>query len=204
MLETCIQKDLLPMRSALAQFIFDRYSLADSVPAANVGDSSADDRTEFTAAKLIQYSNTLNRMATPYRVVNGSTSLVTTIPPSVNATSGAISSALDLATFDALLEQGGVLHRDTMAEMWTNGTAANGQPMPTGLGWFVQNYNGHAVYWQFGQMTGYSSLILTVPAQRITLIMLANSDGLSNGFSLQDGDVTTSLFARTFLKLFVG
>jgi len=91
-----------------------------------------------------------------------------------------------------------------MAEMWTPVTAANGQAMPTGLGWFVQTYNGHDVYWQFGTMNGYSSLILKVPAQRLTLILLANSDGLSSGFNLQDGDVTTSLFARTFLKLFVG
>jgi hypothetical protein len=38
----------------------------------------------------------------------------------------------------------------------------------------------------------------------LTLILLANSDGLSEPFSLQNGDVTTSLFARTFLRLFVG
>jgi len=35
------------------------------------------------------------------------------------------------------------------------------------------------------------------------LIMLANSNGLSAPFSLENGDVTASLFARTFLRLFV-
>ena len=77
--------------------------------------------------------------------------------------------------------------------------------MPTGLGWFVQNYNGLKVVWQFGNTPGaYSSLILKVPDRHLTLILLANSDGLSAPFQLQDGDVTSSLFARTFLRLFIG
>jgi CubicO group peptidase (beta-lactamase class C family) len=202
--ETCIQKDLMPFRQALAQKIFDRFALIDSVPAANVADSSADDRTEFTTTKLSQYSSALAREATPYRVSNGSPSLVTDVPSTVDASTGAISSAADLAKFDLNIDAGDVLHRDSMDEMWTSQLAANGSAMPTGLGWFVQNYNGRPIYWQFGTTTGYSSLILKIPSLRITLIMLANSDGLSAGFPLQDGDVTTSLFARTFLKLFVG
>ena len=202
--ETCIQKDLIPFRQALALKIFDPRGMADSVPAANVGDASADERLQFTTVQLAKYTSALNREATPYRVTNGTPSLVTDVPRSVDASSGAISSALDLANYDAKVDAGGVLHRDSMAEMWTPVTAPNGQALPTGLGWFVQNYNGHVIYWQFGSMTGYSSLILKVPAQRLTLILLANSDGLSSGFNLQDGDVTTSLFARAFLKLFVG
>ncbi len=203
--ETCIQKDLMPFRQALAQKIFDRFALIDSVPAANVADSSADDRTEFTTSKLSQYSSALAREATPYRVINGSNpTLVTDVPSSVDASTGAISSAADLAKFDLNIDAGDVLHRDSMDEMWASQLAVNGSAMPTGLGWFVQNYNGRIIYWQFGTTTGYSSLLVKIPSLRITLIMLANSDGLSSGFSLQDGDVTNSLFARTFLKLFVG
>jgi hypothetical protein len=77
--------------------------------------------------------------------------------------------------------------------------------MPTGLGWFVQNYNGQRIYWQFGSTPGaYSSLLVKVPGKGLTLILLANSDGLSAPFGLQDGDVNASLFARAFLRLFVG
>ena len=69
----------------------------------------------------------------------------------------------------------------------------------------MQTYNGETIYWQFGSTVGaYSSLYLKVPSRHVTLILLANSDGLSEPFSLQNGDVTSSLFARTFLKLFVG
>ena len=61
------------------------------------------------------------------------------------------------------------------------------------------------MYWQFGLTQGaYSSLMLKLPAKHLTLILLANSDGLSAPFGLQEGDVTASLFARAFLRLFVG
>jgi hypothetical protein len=42
-----------------------------------------------------------------------------------------------------------------------------------------------------------------VPSRDVTLILLANSDGLSAPFALENGDVTTSLYARLFLKLLI-
>jgi hypothetical protein len=60
------------------------------------------------------------------------------------------------------------------------------------------------VAWQFGVVDGgYSSLILKVPNRKLTLILLANSDGLSAPFTLEAGDVTTSIFAKTFLRTFL-
>jgi hypothetical protein len=77
-------------------------------------------------------------------------------------------------------------------------------PTPFGLGWLAQSYQGEKLVWHFGQFPdAFSSLILKVPNRRLTLILLANSDGLSAPFSLSDGDVTSSLFARTFLRLFL-
>ena len=85
---------------------------------------------------------------------------------------------------------------------WTNAVGRD-RVLPTGLGWFVQNYNAETVVWQFGVMTGgYSSLILKIPAKRLTLVLLANSDGLCSPFDLSTGDVTKSLFALVFLRLF--
>jgi hypothetical protein len=67
----------------------------------------------------------------------------------------------------------------------------------------VQKYNAETVVWQFGLINGgYSSLILKIPAKKLTLILLANSDGLSSFFDLPSGDVTKSLFALLFLRLF--
>ena len=68
----------------------------------------------------------------------------------------------------------------------------------------MQAYNGEPIAWQFGVVDGaYSSLIVKVPNRRLTLILLANSDGLTAPFSLDAGDVTTSIFAKTFLRTFV-
>ena len=198
--ETCIQKDLMPFRQALDLRLFERLGMYDSVPAQNVDDQSADDRVQFSASQLDRFGGVLRRLAVPYKVSGNTVSANSTINKSVNAATGAISTAADLAKFDAALDGANFLHRETMAAMWSRQSG-----LPTGLGWFVQTYNGETIYWQFGSTVGaYSSLYLKVPSRHITLILLANSDGLSEPFSLQNGDVTSSLFARTFLKLFVG
>jgi hypothetical protein len=48
-----------------------------------------------------------------------------------------------------------------------------------------------------------SSLMITLPARGLTLIVMANSDGLVKLYSPAKGDVTLSPFARLFLNLFV-
>jgi len=197
--ETCVGKGT-PFREALSEKIFDRLGMSDSVPAQNVDDASGDDRVQFDSSDLDRFGSVLKRMALPYRVSGGSATVNTNVAKSVDAATGAISTVRDLARFDAALDGAVLLHRETMAAMWSNASG-----LPTGLGWFVQNYNGQTIYWQFGYTPGaYSSLILKVPSSHLTLIMLANSDGLSAPFQLQDGDVNASLFARTFLRLFVG
>jgi hypothetical protein len=80
----------------------------------------------------------------------------------------------------------------------------NGIATPFGMGWFVQYYQGEKLVWQHGYVPdAFSSLILKVPGRQLTLILLANSDGLSAQFALSEGDVTSSPFARTFLRLFL-
>jgi CubicO group peptidase (beta-lactamase class C family) len=188
-----------PFRQALWERIFQRLGMFDSVPAQNVDDSTADDRVQFDSTELERFTGVLQRLALPYRVSGTSATVNTSVNKSVDAATGAISTVLDLAKFDSAIDGAVLLHRESMATMWSNQSG-----MPTGLGWFVQNYNGQKVVWQFGNTPGYSSLILKVPERHLTLILLANSDGLSAPFSLQDGDVTSSLFARTFLRLFIG
>jgi CubicO group peptidase (beta-lactamase class C family) len=198
--ETCIQKDLMPFRQVLNDRLFERLGMFNSVPAENVDDQSADDRVQFSASQLDRFGSVLRRMAIPYKMSGSSASVNTDVSKAVNAATGAVSTADDLARFIIALDSGDFLHRETMAMMWSP------QPgMPTGLGWFVQSYNGQAIYWQFGSIPGaYSSLILKIPARGMTLILLANSDGLSEPFGLQNGDVNASVFAKAFLRLFVG
>ena len=68
----------------------------------------------------------------------------------------------------------------------------------------MQTYNNEPVVWQFGVgANASSSLVITLPARGITLVMLANSDGLAKPSKLAAGDITASPFARMFFQLLV-
>jgi hypothetical protein len=95
-----------------------------------------------------------------------------------------------------------LLKADTLSVAWSPANFS-GTALPTGLGWFVQNYNGERIIWHFSHVSdAYSGLILKMPARQLTLILLANSDGLTTGANLEQGDVTTSPFVKIFLRLF--
>ena len=123
----------------------------------------------------------------------------------LGAANGLISTVFDFAKFDVALKRDALgVSRDTRNAAWSNPVNANGQVLPHGMGWFVQSYNGEPVVWQFGVEPGASSsLVLTLPSRNVTLILLANSDGLAKPASLGAGDVTVSPFAKVFLGLVV-
>jgi len=193
-----------PYAKALAVELLDRLVMSDAIPGREIHSTPAELRQLFDAAVLDRYARTLTRMATPYRVDKRGRAARSELPPAAfDAGHGLIASARDLAQFDQALDSNLLLRDSTQQIAWTNAATA-GVALPTGLGWFVQNYEGERLVWHFGSAPdAYSSLMLRIPRRRLTLIMLANSDGLTAPFSLADGDVTSSLFARTFLRLFL-
>ena len=81
---------------------------------------------------------------------------------------------------------------------------ANGQPLRPDSAGSCRHITANPIAWQFGVVEdAYSSLIVKVPNRKLTLILLANSDGLTAPFALEAGDVTASIFARTFLRAFL-
>jgi CubicO group peptidase (beta-lactamase class C family) len=125
-------------------------------------------------------------------------------PRATTPVGGVVSTVRDLARFDAALDEGILLREDTLTLAWSNTPGRDRSSLPTGLGWFVQRYNDQLLVWHFGLVpNAYSSLVLKVPGRDLTLILLANSDGLSAPFQLSSGDVTRSPFALLFLRLFI-
>lgn len=187
----------------LAEEVFSRLGLAHSVPGTALATPTPADGITFGPNNLQRYSAVLARMATPYRVDTRGRALRTELPGTrVNAAFGVVTTIFDLARFDAAIDHGDeiLLRRTTQVRAWSRPV----EHLPMGLGWFVQSYNGHAVIWQYGLVPdGFSSLIVKVPSRRVTFILLANSDGLTSPFTLEKGDVTASLFARLFLRLYV-
>ena len=188
----------------LADEVFDPFVMLDSVPGQTFLTPGPDDAALYGAARLDRYRATLRRVAIPYRMVNHRP--VRNIDYQgrpVDASDGIVTTVRDLANFDITLTYGFLLAPASRNLAWTQ-TFAGPVPLPTGLGWFVQAYNGQPLVWQFGQIDdAYSSLIIKVPNRGLTFILLANSDGLTAPFTLSAGDVTASLFARLFLKSFV-
>lgn len=187
-------------RAVLASEILDRFAMQDSAP----DQLAAATTSSFDSAHRTRYADVIGRMATPYRVASGKPQRNADLTPrSVDASDGIISSVRDLARFDNALLANALLASSTRNTAWTQAFAGD-TPLPTGLGWFVQNYHGEPIVWQFGMTRGgHSAIIIKAPNSGLTFIALANSDGLNAPFALESGDVTTSLFASLFLRLFL-
>lgn len=184
----------------LAQELFELLGMNNSVPGHTLGTPTSEDAAMFDPARLARYADILRQIAIPYRLINRRPVRNTDVTPArIDFAQGVVSTVIDLAQFDLGYDRG-FLDPATRVNALSQASAGG----KTGLGWFVQAYNNEPIAWQFGVIEGaYSSLIVKVPNRRLTLILLANSDGLSAPFALEAGDVTTSIFARTFLRNFV-
>jgi len=117
----------------------------------------------------------------------------------INAGAGIVSTVVDLAKFDVALDRNVILSERYKNLMFTASESNSGERLPYGLGWFVQEINGKKVVWHFGYAGIHSSLILRVPEEQKTLILLTNSGGASAEFNLGAGDVLNSPFATAFM-----
>lgn len=194
-----------PYRSLLDHNVLSRLGMAESVPGTDLQNPSTAARDLFDRSTLDRYAALLRRTAAPHRLDRGGKASRSSFPSSgLDASTGLVSTVRDLARYDAALDDGILVRRDVLDIGWRNAVTESGSVLPTGLGWFVQTYDGKRLVWHFGSVPdAFSSLMLKVPDRDLTLILLANSDGLSSTFRLHEGDVTTSLFARLFLRMFV-
>lgn len=176
--------------------VLERLGMADSVPGHDLSDGSANRRL-FSSTTLDRFAVVLRRVAVPYKVdSNRRPSRSDYSRPALSASTGVVSTVRDLARFDAGFDV--VLAPGTRERAWRAGSA------PMGLGWFVHEHNGERVVWHFGMARdAYSALYIKVPGKNLTLILLANSDGLAAPYKLTDGNLPSSLFAQAFLQLFV-
>ncbi len=147
----------------------------------------------------------LERLAKPY-VLDKNKGLVLGEYPQKNGSSaaGIISTVLDLAKFDSALNNNELITEESRELAFTNPKTKNGLELPYALGWFVQKDPSHTkLVWHYGYWdNSFSSLYIKIPEKNLTLIMLANSDGLSKNFNLHEGNLYKSPFAKAFLTNF--
>jgi CubicO group peptidase (beta-lactamase class C family) len=173
-------------RDQLVEKILDPLQMTESVPGHDVLDQPA---------LASRYTGALRLLATPY-----ANDTVAAYPPRfLGSSAGLLSTVTDLAKFVVAMDEDVLFRRETRDLSWTAAHTNNGNRIPHGLGWFVQDADGRKLIWYYGQWPVFSGLILDIPAAHVALIVLANSNGLSAPFPMADGDVTKSAFARAFL-----
>lgn len=114
-----------------------------------------------------------------------------------------ISTVLDLAKFDIALDAGKLVTARSREQMMTPGRTSSRAVLSYGLGFYVQEYRGRKLVWHSGWWgKAYSAIYLKVPEEKLTLILLANSEGLWWDNPLDQAQIEKSPFVAAFLEHF--
>lgn len=122
---------------------------------------------------------------------------------SFSPAAGLVASARDYAEFSMAMDRDLFLKPATKALAFTPTRGPRGESFPYGLGWFTTTYRGVPIVWHYGWWTAASALVIKVPSQQLTFVLLANSEGLSAPYPLGSGELLVSPWARAFLSRFV-
>ena len=188
-------------RKSVAHRLLEHLGMADSVPGRDMHSADAVPEGLFDPSDLARYARVLERAAVPYKVDKRGRATRTELPPDgLSAATGLVSTVRDIARFDSAIHS--LLRDETLTAAWAPVIGPGGVPQPMGLSWFVQDYKGTPIVWNFGAVpNAYSALMVKVPSRRATMILLANSDGLAPAGLLEAGDITRSVFAAVFLRM---
>ncbi len=145
----------------------------------------------------------LRFLAQPYHLIDGRVTKQAISDDDFRAAAGMMASPRSLAAFDRALDAGVIVPPAVLARL-TGGEGVG----PIGdyrMGWWLEDWNGKRLMWHSGKDDErYSAVYLKVPEDRLTLIVLANTEAIWNeGSSLVDAKVARSPIARRFLEEFV-
>jgi len=146
---------------------------------------------------LLKDSTQISRIAKPYMLDNGIEKGF--IDYGYSSSAGIVSNLEDLSIFNEALDNNSIIDKKSKELMFSSFK----KDLPYGYGIFNQQFENLNIVWAYGQYDCYSSLLLKIPSENITLTLLANNSLLSDPARLINGDVTSSLFALSFLKNYV-
>lgn len=193
-----------PLRALFVETFLEPLAMRDTVPGPDVAD---DGKTwaVLGEANLERYRQDLTKVAQPYTYYGEGEVMRTSYPPGdFWASAGLLSTVRDLAKYDAAVGRHALLGEAMQARAWTPFLSNAGQPLAQGLGWYVTDYRGTRLVWHFGHWgTGFSAMYLKIPARRLTLVMLVNSEALADHHYQVGEDITHNVFACSFIHTFV-
>jgi CubicO group peptidase (beta-lactamase class C family) len=89
---------------------------------------------------------------------------------------GFLSTVLDLAKWDAVVDTDKILSESTRRQMWTSVRLDDGTSYPYGLGWELDSMDGLGPVRHGGSLSGFRSEFSRFPDARLTVIVLMNLD----------------------------
>ncbi|MEL6255708.1 MAG: serine hydrolase domain-containing protein [Bacteroidota bacterium] len=117
-----------------------------------------------------------------------------------SSSAGLLSTLQDMAKFDKALDQNSLISASAKSQLF--------QPLaphlPYAKGIFKSKMlEEEEMYWGYGQYDHYSSLYIKLPQRKLSLLLAANNNLMSDPARLIYGELSYSLFAQSFLKNFV-
>ena len=96
--------------------------------------------------------------------------------PALRPSGAFLSTVLDLAKWDAVLETDRVLSESTRLAMWTPVALNGGGSHPYGFGWQIDSLDGHRRVSHSGGMVGFRTELARFVDDRLTIVLLMNLD----------------------------
>ncbi|MDX1706627.1 serine hydrolase [Pseudidiomarina sp.] len=117
---------------------------------------------------------------------------------------GITSTAGDIARFDMALDAGKILSPEFKSYTETPYKTASGKAIPYAYGRYIQYVNGEKIIWHAGwdPDIGFSATYLKFPERNLTVIVLANSEGLWWGSPLDKAQIEKSVVFRKVSEIF--
>jgi CubicO group peptidase (beta-lactamase class C family) len=92
-----------------------------------------------------------------------------------------LSTALDLAKWDAALYTDAILRHATREQMWTPVKLNSGATYPYGFGWSLEPLGKHRRVDHGGSLPGFRSYFMRLPDDKLSIIVLTNSGSANPG-----------------------
>lgn len=121
----------------------------------------------------------------------------------LRSAAGLYMSARELAKFDRAIDDNRILSSELRKKMWTPPVGADGQNSVYSHGWYIQDRKGKQLIWHGGwEPEAYSAIYLKIPEDGLTLIALANTEGLHWGNPINDARIENSELVLKFMELY--
>jgi len=146
----------------------------------------------------------LTNLAPPFAVSDDGLPVKQAFPDDdIRAAAGVYASINDMIAFDQALTSDVLLTKAQKKRLWTPPADGNGKPSVYSNGWFIQEYRGTTLHWHSGwEPDKYSAIYLRLPEQQLTLIALANTDGLWWDNSITAAEIEKSEVVQAFFRAF--